>query len=126
MGTTFAGLLILPRCAVIAHVGDSRVYRLRAGELTPMTHDHSLTNELVAKGHLKPENVATFPGRTIITRAVGPHESVDVDAKIVDIRVGDVFLLCTDGLHKELTDAEIADILHASLRGARCPAPGFG
>jgi serine/threonine protein phosphatase PrpC len=118
MGTTFVGLLLLPRCAVIAHVGDSRVYRLRAGELTLMTHDHSLANELIARGHLKPEHVATFPRRNVITRAVGTHESVDVDAKIVDVRAGDVFLLCSDGLHGELTDAEIGDILRDSARPA--------
>jgi protein phosphatase len=117
MGTTFVGLLLLARCAVIAHVGDSRVYRLRAGELTQMTHDHSLANELVAKGHLTPERVASYPRRNVITRSVGTHENVEVDARIVDVRAGDVFLLCSDGLHGELNDAEIAAVLRT------CPDP---
>jgi protein phosphatase len=111
MGTTFAGLLIMTRCAVIAHVGDSRVYRMREGELEQMTHDHSLANHLVARGYLKPEDVATYPRRNVITRAVGTHETVEVDAKIVDVRPGDAFLLCSDGLHGELDDDEIAAIL---------------
>jgi protein phosphatase len=111
MGTTFAGLLVLERCAVIAHVGDSRVYRLRGAELERLTNDHSLAHQLVQMGFLQPEEVATFPRRNIITRAVGPHESVEVDTKIVDIRAGDVFLLCSDGLHGELDDGEIAAIL---------------
>jgi protein phosphatase len=117
MGTTFVGLLLLTRCAVIAHVGDSRVYRLRGGELTPLTHDHSLANQLVARGHLKPEDVATYPRRNVITRAVGTHDAVEVDTKIVDVRAGDTFLLCSDGLHGELDDDEIAALLRA------CPHP---
>jgi protein phosphatase len=116
MGTTFAGLLVLPRSAVIAHVGDSRIYRLRAGKLTLMTHDHSLANHLVARGHLKPEEVAAFPRRNVITRAVGTHEAVEVDAMIVDVRPGDVFMLCSDGLHGELDDVEIASILRTRPR----------
>jgi serine/threonine protein phosphatase PrpC len=111
MGTTFAGVLLLPRCAVIAHVGDSRVYRLREGKLTRMTYDHSLTNHLVDRGLLKPEEVGTFRRRNVITRAVGVEESVEVDARIVDIQPGDAFLLCSDGLHGELDDDEITAIL---------------
>ena len=111
MGTTFAGLLLLPRCAVIAHVGDSRVYRLREGKLARMTHDHSLANHLVERGILKPEEVASYRRRNVITRAVGVQESVEVDARIVDIRPGDAFLLSSDGLHGELDDEELAAIL---------------
>jgi serine/threonine protein phosphatase PrpC len=111
MGTTFAGILLLGRCAVVAHVGDSRVYRLRQGELERMTHDHSLAHHLVELGVLRPQEVATFAHRNIITRAVGPHETVDVDTKIVDVRPGDVFLICSDGLTGELGDDEIAAIL---------------
>jgi protein phosphatase len=116
MGTTFAGILLLERYGVIAHVGDSRVYRLRDGQLERMTDDHSLANELVERGRLKPEDVATYPKRNVITRAVGTHETVEVDTKIVDVRKGDAFLLCSDGLHGELDDDEIASILQASPR----------
>jgi serine/threonine protein phosphatase PrpC len=111
MGTTFAGVLVLERCAVIAHVGDSRVYRLRDGELEQMTHDHSLANQLVAMGFLEAGEVASFPRRNVITRAVGTHETVEVDMRIVDVREGDAFLLCSDGLHGELDDDEIVAVL---------------
>jgi serine/threonine protein phosphatase PrpC len=118
MGTTFAGLLLLERCAVVAHVGDSRVYRLRDETLERLTRDHSLANQLVERGYLKPEEVASFPRRNVITRAVGTHETVEVDTKIVDVRSGDAFLLCSDGLHGELDDDEIAAIVRASARPA--------
>jgi serine/threonine protein phosphatase PrpC len=111
MGTTFVGLLLLARCAVIAHVGDSRVYRLRSGVLERLTSDHSLANHLVERGYLKPEEVATYPRRNVITRAVGTRETVEVDARIVDIRPGDTFLLCSDGLHADVPDQAIAEIL---------------
>jgi protein phosphatase len=122
MGTTFAGLFLLSRCAVIAHVGDSRVYRLREGALTLLTHDHSLANHLVASGYLRPEDVAAYPRRNVITRAVGTHEAVEVDARIVDVRAGDVFLLCSDGLHAELDDVEIAAVLRQRPRPADAAA----
>jgi serine/threonine protein phosphatase PrpC len=111
MGSTFAGVLVLDRCVMIAHVGDSRVYRLRDGQLEQLTADHSLANEYVKLGLLKVEQIDTFSRRNVITRAVGIEESVEVDVKIVDVRPGDVLLLCTDGLHGELRDREIAPIL---------------
>jgi protein phosphatase len=111
MGTTFVGLLLLTRSAVVAHVGDSRAYRLRDGVLERLTRDHSLANHLVERGYLKPEEVATYPRRNVITRAVGTHEAVEVDARIVDIRPGDTFLLCSDGLHGEVPDQAIAEIM---------------
>jgi protein phosphatase len=111
MGTTFAGLLVLPRSAMIAHVGDSRVYRLRSGKLGLLTHDHTLVNELIDRGFLNPEDAATSPRRHVLTRAVGVLETVEVDARIVDTRPGDVFLICSDGLHGELSDEEIAAVL---------------
>ncbi len=111
MGTTFAGVLVTSRCAVVAHVGDSRVYRLRDGALERLTVDHSLANHLLEMGFLRPDEVDTFPRRNVITRAVGTHESVDVDVRIVDVRPGDAFLLCSDGLTGELADDAIAEVL---------------
>ncbi len=111
MGTTFVGLMLLARSAVVAHVGDSRAYRMRDGVLERLTRDHSLANHLVERGFLRPEDVATYPRRNVITRAVGTHEAVEVDARIVDVRPGDTFLLCSDGLHGEVPDEAIAEIL---------------
>lgn len=111
MGTTFAGVFLLARSAVLAHVGDSRIYRMRDGELTLLTKDHSLTNEMLDMGFLQPDQVATFSRRNVITRAVGTHDNVDVDTKIVDVRPGDTLILCSDGLHGEVSDDEIADIV---------------
>jgi len=111
MGTTFAGLLLLERSAVIAHVGDSRVYRMRDGELERLTHDHSLVNHLIDRGYLRPDEAAGHPKRNVITRAIGTREAVEIDTRIADLRAGDTFLLCSDGLHGELDDEEIATIL---------------
>jgi PPM family protein phosphatase len=111
MGTTFVGVLVLERCAVVAHVGDSRVYRLRDGKLERLTRDHSLANQLFDMGFLRSDEIDSFPRRNVITRAVGTHETVDVDVRIVDVRPGDAFLLCSDGLHGELDDDEIAGVL---------------
>lgn len=111
MGTTFVGLLLLKRSAMIAHVGDSRVYRLRDGVLEPLTHDHSLVNDLVLRGFLSPEDARTSPRRHVIMRAVGVQPTVQVDTKIIDVKPGDVFLLCSDGLHGEIEDEEIRKIL---------------
>jgi protein phosphatase len=117
MGTTFAGLLLLKRCALVAHVGDSRVYRLRDGELTQLTSDHSLVNLLVSHGLLAHEDAATSSQRHVITRAVGVHETLEVDTKIIDLRAGDTFLLCSDGLHGEVP----REVIHAVLRRERDP-----
>jgi serine/threonine protein phosphatase PrpC len=111
MGTTFAGVLLLGRTAVVAHVGDSRVYRLRDGELERLTRDHSWVNLLVSRGHIGAAEAASHPQRNVITRAVGTRETVEVEIRIVDLRPGDAFLLCSDGLHGELDDAEIAAVL---------------
>ena len=111
MGTTFVGLLLLKRSAMVAHVGDSRVYRLRDGELEALTEDHSFVNELVARGFMSPDQAKTSPRRNVIMRAVGVMPSVQVDTKIIDTRPGDVFLLCSDGLHGEVEDDVIREVL---------------
>lgn len=113
MGTTFAGLLLLKRCALVAHVGDSRVYRMRAGELDQLTLDHSLVNLLITHGLLTREEAATSTQRHVLTRAVGTQEALEVDTMIIDLRAGDTFLLCSDGLHGAVTREEIAAVLRA-------------
>jgi len=97
-GTTVAAILWARGRFVVAHVGDSRVYRLRRGALVQLTRDHSLANELVDRGLLKPEKVADYPQRHVITRALGTHGDVAVDVRASGVRHGDVFLLASDGL----------------------------
>ena len=97
-GTTVAAILSTYDQFVVAHVGDSRVYRLRRGGLLQLTRDHTLVNDLVDQGRLQPEQVADFPLRHIVTRAVGTHPKVEVDVQVLSVLPGDVFLLASDGL----------------------------
>lgn len=95
----------------IGHVGDSRCYRLRGGELELLTHDHSLINDALAlKPDLTPEELARLP-KNIITRALGMREEVKVDVRSVEVQPGDVYLLCSDGLSGLVDEPEMALIL---------------
>lgn len=106
MGTTCAALLIAGAKAVIAHVGDSRVYLLRGNQIHQLTEDHTLVQSQLKQGVITPEQAATSPFRNVITRAVGIQESVEVDTLLTDVLPGDLFLLCSDGLHGYLEDGE--------------------
>ncbi|APR78526.1 Protein serine/threonine phosphatase PrpC, regulation of stationary phase [Minicystis rosea] len=107
MGTTFTGLLLLKGHAAIAHVGDSRAYRLRNGGLELLTHDHTLVDELVRTGTMSHEDAERSTIRHILSRAVGTHPTVEVDSRFVAIEPGDTFLLCSDGLHGVVGDDDI-------------------
>jgi serine/threonine protein phosphatase PrpC len=111
MGTTITLALALEGVVVIGHVGDSRAYRLRGGDLEQLTEDHSLVAELVRSGRLSPEEAETHPQRSVITRALGTDPDVDVDVFRVEARAGDLFLLCSDGLTTMLDDDSIRDTL---------------
>jgi protein phosphatase len=97
-GTTVAAMLWARGGFVIAHVGDSRAYRMRRGALVQLTRDHNLANQLIDQGRLQPEQVAEFPHRHVITRAIGLRRDVDVDVQVSPAEPGDVFLLASDGL----------------------------
>src|SRR2546423_2510748 len=97
--------------AAFAHVGDSRAYMLRDGELRRLTDDHSLVEELMRQGKLTPEEASDHPQKSIITRALGPEPAVEVDRQTVGLRDGDVFLLCSDGLTSMVDEAAIARVL---------------
>ena len=121
MGTTLVGALAWGDRMVIAHVGDSRAYRLRDRQLDLITEDHSLVNEHVRAGLLTREQARSSPLQHIITRSVGTHATVEVDTLIDRTRPGDVYLLCSDGLsglieHRELTDIllEHRDLCHTA------------
>ncbi|MEM9666022.1 MAG: PP2C family serine/threonine-protein phosphatase [Bacteroidota bacterium] len=109
MGTTCVALVLRDGRAFAAHVGDSRCYRLRGDRLEALTQDHSVVGELVARGLLTSEQARLHEERHLITRALGLHETVEVDTWSAPLSVeeGDVFLLSTDGLHDLLHPAEI-------------------
>jgi serine/threonine protein phosphatase PrpC len=109
MGSTLAMLRFANERVVIAHVGDSRAYRLRGGELAQLTIDHSLVSQMIAAG-MQPD--ASFPWRHVITRALGtPNAEPDIQSE--SVRAGDVYLLCSDGLYEPLAPATIAKLLDA-------------
>jgi protein phosphatase len=116
MGTTGSVLLLLPQGAVIAHVGDSRVYRLRRDQLEQLTFDHSLVWEMRATGRFpKDVEMASMVPKNVITRSLGPNAHVQVDLEgPLPIESGDTFLLCTDGLTGKVEDEELGALL-ASL-----------
>lgn len=107
MGTTVVALLQLGGEAVIGHVGDSRVYLLRGDELHRMTSDHSWVNEQVKLGLMSDDTAQRHPMRNIVTRALGSRPDVAVDLAAAEIRSGDIFVLCSDGLNTMLSDDEI-------------------
>jgi len=111
MGTTVTAAYVGENEVTIAHVGDSRAYLFRAGELTRLTRDHSLVGELVARGKLTEEQAETHPQRSVITRALGPEAEVQVDVDTFQARDGDVFMVCSDGLTSMITEAKVGPLL---------------
>jgi serine/threonine protein phosphatase PrpC len=112
MGTTCSALLILPQGAVVGHVGDSRVYRLRGNRYEQLSADHSLVWEMMANNKLTEKEVPNYIPKNIITRSLGPSESVQVDLEgPFPLVEGDTFLLCSDGLSGPVPDAEMAAAL---------------
>lgn len=111
MGTTLVVTAFLDGKGYLAHVGDSRAYRYRGGELAQLTKDHSLVQEWVDAGVLSPEEAEKAPNRHVITRAIGAKPSVVPDVQPLELAEDDVILLCSDGLSGMLEDAEIAKLL---------------
>jgi PPM family protein phosphatase len=120
MGTTLTAVYVGAEEVAIAHVGDSRAYCLRGGELLRLTDDHSLVDELIRQGKLTPEEAVAHPQRSVITRALGPEPEVEIDTRSYRARDGDVYLLCSDGLTTMVSDGSLAEILltHPQLRDA--------
>jgi PPM family protein phosphatase len=114
MGTTLTLAKVHGDEVSLAHVGDSRAYRLRDGELTQLTRDHSLVAELERSGQITPEAAEHHPQRSIITRALGPEPDVEVDTYTLTGRDDDVFLICSDGLTSMISDEEVTSILRSS------------
>jgi protein phosphatase len=116
MGSTLSALLIADHFAVTAHVGDSRIYRMRGDRLVQLTTDHSFVQEMIAEGELTPEAALSHPLRSVLTRAVGTQEPLEeVETRITDAAPGDRFLLCSDGLHDMVSFDEIAETLRGEI-----------
>jgi serine/threonine protein phosphatase PrpC len=115
MGTTVVGGQIVGDKFYIAHVGDSRCYRIRGAEIQQMTRDHSLLEDYKdAKPDMSDEEQRKFPHKNVITRALGMRDTVQVDVHVQDIAEGDIFLLCSDGLSGMVDDAFILKTVTAT------------
>jgi protein phosphatase len=116
MGTTCTALAIRERDAFLAHVGDSRAYLMRDGDLRQITQDHSLVGEMVRSGIISDEDARTHPKRHVITRSLGVQDSIKTDTSDapLDVRAGDTFVLCSDGL----TSYAQPDDIKRALEGA--------
>ena len=111
MGTTVTAAYVGENSVTVAHVGDSRCYRVRDGELERLTDDHSLVGDLVRLGKLTEEQAETHPQRSVITRALGPEPNVMVDVEEYGARAGDLFLVCSDGLTSMVREDKLKPLL---------------
>ncbi len=111
MGTTLSVLWMNEHYAFLAHVGDSRIYRFRDGKLEQLTDDHSLVGELVRAGFITPEQAEHHPNKNVILRAVGTEAGIDVDLATETRKPGDIWLICSDGLHGMVSDSRMEALL---------------
>lgn len=111
MGTTIVACTLGPQKVAVGHAGDSRCYLFRGGVLSGVTRDHSLLQEYIAARGPSAEEIAAFPHKNVITRALGLDPNVRPEVNEFDAQQGDVLMLCSDGLHGMITDVQIAEIL---------------
>lgn len=115
MGTTLVALLVQGGRAAVAHVGDSRVYRIRSGRIRQLTDDHSLVGELQRRGEISADAAREHPHRHVLTRALGVRTEAEPDLGELTLEPGDVFVLCSDGLTQQVRDDEIAKAVTGDL-----------
>ena len=112
MGTTLSAMLVVADVGITAHVGDSRIYRLRNGRLSQLTSDHTFVQEMIDEGDLAADAATKHPLRNMLTRSVGTQMPLEqVEIRVLDLAVGDRFLISSDGLHKMVPVDEIAEKL---------------
>jgi protein phosphatase len=114
MGTTLVSLTCGPQGAYLAHVGDSRGYRIRDGGIEQVTEDHSLLNDYLKVHKLSAEDIEHFPHKNVIVRALGMKDSVTVDVHKCAVRPGDIYLLCSDGLSGMVPDQDILKLVQGA------------
>ena len=107
MGTTIVSLSCGQTGVFVGHVGDSRAYRIRDGQISQVTEDHSLLNDYLKVHKLSPEDIENFPHKNVIVRALGMKDAVAVDMNRLQVQPGDLYLLCSDGLSGMVSDAQI-------------------
>ncbi len=110
MGTTIVAAVMIREGLLIGHVGDSRTYRLRGDKLELLTEDHSLLNDYIKMRRLSEDEIANFPHKNVIVRALGMKQSVKVDTRLDVPQDGDMYILCSDGLAGPATDEEIHEV----------------
>ncbi len=120
MQTTLSAIALDGNHAVIGHIGDTRIYQIRRGEIQQLTKDHSEVAELMRMQIITPEEARTHHRRNIINRSIGSSPFLQADFRHVEVEIGDVFVLCTDGLWEPVTDAEIAAIASEAPPAVAC------
>jgi protein phosphatase len=119
MGTTTSALVIRDGLAYIAHVGDSRIYLIRNGEIRQLTDDHSLVASMVREGLLTSKEAESHPRRNVLQRSMGVSEQVEIDVlKPLDLQPGDTFVLCSDGLHGLVREPEMLEVGQLPIQAA--------
>lgn len=113
MGTTISAAVLFKNTMVVAHVGDSRIYLLRKGELKQITKDHTYVQMLVDRGEISQEEAKEHPMKNALLQALGGETSLDIEVKAVKLKPEDVVLLCTDGLYNLVDDAQIVEVLES-------------
>lgn len=123
MGSTVVVAVFTGDLLVVGHVGDSRAYRLRQGQLDRLTRDHSLLQEQLDGGLITQEQALTSTHRNLVTRALGMDEQVEVETRSHEMRSGDILLMCSDGVYDLLDDQEMARLIgQAETLDAACKA----
>ncbi len=120
MGTTIVAAIIKDGMACIAHVGDSRVYKISDGEIRQITKDHSLAQEMLDSGQLTKEEFENYPKKNIITRALGVDEKIDIDFDFTPVEKDEALILCSDGLSGLVSDSEILSIYNETEFNKLC------
>jgi protein phosphatase len=120
MGTTIVSCFFCENQVLVAHVGDSRVYMIREGKMKQITEDHSLLNDYIKMKRITPDEVDRFPHKNVIVRALGMKETVAVDVIRGDPEVGDIYLLCSDGLSGMITDEDMQSEVESEKDLDRC------
>ncbi len=113
MGTTLVAATVVGEFAYVANIGDSRLYLINDG-IRQVTRDHSLVEEMIRLGEIRPEEARTHPDKNIITRAIGAEETVDIDFFEKELQRGDILLMCSDGLSNMVEDERIGELVRTS------------